>query len=77
MIKENKDVQPSPVKQRREELGLTQRELATLCGLTIQTISNIETGRYKKVKLEPKQFKGVCRALNWNTLEEIPDDWLR
>jgi putative transcriptional regulator len=65
----------SPVKQRREELGLTQFELAVRAGLTTTTISNIETGRYQSIRLSPAQFKGICNALGWEKISDIPDDW--
>lgn len=66
----------SAMKKRREELGMTQRELASKAGLTVQTISNIETGRYKAVRLEPSQFKQVCKALQWEKIDQVPDNWL-
>ena len=66
----------SPVKIRREELGLTQLQLAYKAGVTPATISNIETGRYKNIRLSPQQFKAICLALGWNRIEEVPDDWL-
>ncbi|NJL89714.1 MAG: helix-turn-helix transcriptional regulator [Coleofasciculaceae cyanobacterium SM2_1_6] len=66
----------SAMKKRREELGLSQRELAIKAGITTQTISNIENGRYKKIKLEPHQFKKLCKALEWQTIDDVPDNWL-
>lgn len=66
----------SAVKQRREELNMTQRELAERSGVTVQTISNIENGRYKEVKLSPKQLKGISLALGWEDVHDIPDEWL-
>ncbi len=71
----NKEAQ-SAVKKRREELGLTQRDLSLLSGVTIQTISNIENGRYEEVRLTPRQFKGICKGLRWDEVDEIPDEWL-
>ncbi|VEP16173.1 Putative transcriptional regulator (fragment) [Hyella patelloides LEGE 07179] len=32
--------------KRRKELGLTQRQIAEAVGVTVQTISNWETGLY-------------------------------
>lgn len=62
----------SPLKRRREELGLTQRDIALALGKTDQTISNWETGIYE-AKLTLREVKILCRLLNW-TLEDLPDD---
>ena len=35
------------IKERREELGMTQRELAEKCGIAPQTLCDIENGRGK------------------------------
>ncbi|HEY9299208.1 MULTISPECIES: helix-turn-helix transcriptional regulator [unclassified Coleofasciculus] len=61
----------SPLKRRREELGLTQRDVALALGKTVQTVSNWETGLYEP-KLTPRDLKALCRLLKW-TLEELPD----
>lgn len=37
------------IKERREELRMTQEELAIKSGLSRQTISSIETGKYDNV----------------------------
>ncbi|MBQ1365095.1 MAG: helix-turn-helix transcriptional regulator [Clostridia bacterium] len=37
------------IKERREELGMTQEELAAKSNLSRQTISSIETGKYENV----------------------------
>lgn len=37
------------IKERREELGMTQEELAQKSGVSRQTISSIETGKYENV----------------------------
>lgn len=37
------------IKERREELRMTQEELAAKSGLSRQTISSIETGKYDNV----------------------------
>ena len=66
----------SPMKTRREELGLTQRDVAEAGGVTVTTIWNIENGRSKNIRLNPKQFKGICRVLQWMTIDDIPDEWL-
>jgi len=62
----------SPLKRRREELGLTQRDIALALGKTDQTISNWETGIYE-AKLTLREVKILCRLLRW-TLEDLPDD---
>lgn len=40
------------LKQERERKGLTQRQLSRMCGVTQQTISNIESGRNKNPGVE-------------------------
>ena len=37
------------IKERREELRMSQEELAQKSGVSRQTISNIETGKYENV----------------------------
>ena len=37
------------IKERREELRMTQEELAQKSGVSRQTISSIETGKYENV----------------------------
>lgn len=66
--------QESPFKKRREELGLTQRDVAVAVDISVQTVSNWETGRYQEAKLTLTQIKALCRLLNW-TLEDLPDDF--
>ncbi|MBD0269238.1 MAG: helix-turn-helix transcriptional regulator [Cyanobacteria bacterium Co-bin8] len=63
----------SILKHRREELGLTQRDVATAVDISVQTVSNWETGRYKEAKLTLPQVKALCRLLQWS-LEDLPDD---
>ncbi len=63
----------SPLKRRREELGLTQRDIALALGKTDQTISNWETGIYEP-KMTPREFKKLCAVLNWS-LADIPEDF--
>ncbi|WP_375338998.1 helix-turn-helix transcriptional regulator [Ancylothrix sp. D3o] len=65
---ENKSV----LAQRREELGITQRQLSERCGISIQTISNIEQGRYSTERLEWEQFIKLCSALDWESIRELP-----
>lgn len=65
--------QESALKRRREELSLTQREVATGVNVSVQTVSNWETGRYKEAKLTLPQVKALCRVLQWS-IEELPDE---
>lgn len=64
----------SPLKQRREELGLTQRDIGLALGKTDQTISNWETGIYES-KMTPREFRELCKVLQWSLLEDIPEDF--
>ncbi|HEY9860169.1 MAG TPA: helix-turn-helix transcriptional regulator [Candidatus Obscuribacterales bacterium] len=73
MTEERATEQESPLKQRREELGLTQRDVAVAIDASVQTVSNWETGRYKEAKLTLPQVKALCRVLNW-TVQDLPDD---
>ncbi|MEB3181725.1 MAG: helix-turn-helix transcriptional regulator [Nostocaceae cyanobacterium] len=60
-MSENQDLQQeSPLKRRREELGLSQREVASAINVSVQTISNWETGRYK----EADDFSLTTRSLD-------------
>ena len=70
--------EPSPskesaLKRRREELGLKQRDIAIGVNVSMQTVSNWETGRYKEAKLTLPQVKALCRVLQWS-IEELPDE---
>lgn len=74
-MSENQDIQnESPLKRRREELGLSQREVASAINVSVQTISNWETGRYKEAKLTLPQVKALCKIMRW-AAEELPDDF--
>ncbi len=63
----------SPLKRRREELGLTQRDIGLALGKTDQTISNWETGIYEP-KMTPREFKKLCELLKWS-IEDMPEDF--
>ncbi|MBT9317088.1 helix-turn-helix transcriptional regulator [Leptothoe spongobia] len=70
--------EPSPskesaLKRRREELGLKQRDIAIGVNVSMQTVSNWETGRYKEAKLTLPQVKALCRVLQWS-IEELPNE---
>jgi transcriptional regulator with XRE-family HTH domain len=49
------------IRQRREELGLTQEELGESLGLSRTSVTNIERGRQR---LLIDQFQLVCKALD-------------
>lgn len=63
----------SALKRRREELGLTQRDVAVAVDISVQTVSNWETGRYKEAKLTLPQVKALCRVLQW-AIADLPDE---
>ena len=48
------------IKKKRKQMGMTQKELAERCGVSYQTISNLERGvAYSKDLLE-----NVCSSLD-------------
>jgi DNA-binding XRE family transcriptional regulator len=53
---------------------LTQRKVAAAIDVSVQTASNWETGRFKKVRLTLPQVKALCRVLEW-TVEDLPNDF--
>ena len=69
-----RESEESPLKSRREELGLSQREVASAVNVSVQTISNWETGRYKEAKLTLPQVKSLCKIMRW-TVDDLPDDF--
>jgi putative transcriptional regulator len=73
LMPEHPSSQESVLKRRREELGLTQRDVAAAVNVSVQTVSNWETGRYKEAKLTLPQVKALCRILQWS-IEELPDE---
>ncbi|MGB5960210.1 MAG: helix-turn-helix transcriptional regulator [Coleofasciculaceae cyanobacterium] len=73
MTEELQQARESSLRKRREELGLTQRDIAQALDKTVQTISNWETGLYEP-KMTPREVKALCRLLKWS-LEEMPDDF--
>jgi DNA-binding XRE family transcriptional regulator len=74
MTEEQQPEKESPLKKRRDELGLTQREVAVAIDVSVQTVSNWETGRFKEVRLTLPQVKALCRVLEW-TVEDLPNDF--
>ena len=74
MTEQQGSKQESLLKKRREELGLTQRDIAVAIDVSVQTIGNWETGRYKEAKLTLAQVKALCKVLKWN-VDDLPDDF--
>lgn len=56
----------------RQQLELTQEELAEELGVTAQTVANWENGRAIP-RLSIPQFKKLCRILR-RSAEELPDN---
>ena len=54
--------------KRRKELGLTQRQVAETVGVTVQTVSNWETG-INLPKLTIPQVVKLCEVLNADIYE--------
>lgn len=52
-------MQPSHIVSARQKLGITQEELATMSGVSAQTVSRIERGK----PVRPDSVKAVCAAL--------------
>ncbi|HBL10792.1 MAG TPA: XRE family transcriptional regulator [Cyanobacteria bacterium UBA11162] len=59
------------IKQRRESLKVTQRQVANELGVTVTTVQNWEAGRHIP-KLYPAQMKALCDLLNFS-LEDLVD----
>jgi transcriptional regulator with XRE-family HTH domain len=53
----------------RENAGLTQRKLAERLGVTVQTVSNWETG-HREPRMNPSQTLKLCQSLNCS-LEQL------
>jgi DNA-binding XRE family transcriptional regulator len=56
------------IKERREELKMTQEELANKSGVSRQTISSLETGKYNNVLTGT--LEAIASALD-TTVEKI------
>lgn len=75
MVKKNKsDSQEneSPLKKLREEVGLSQQELATRIGVAVATISRWERGA--PAMLTVPQMKAMCKIFG-KSIEELPDEF--
>lgn len=59
------------IRQRRESLGLTRRQIALACNVVESTVINWETDRHVP-KLYPAQMKALCDILNF-TLEDLAE----
>ena len=59
------------LKQRREALKVTQRQIALKLDVTVTTVQNWEAGRHIP-KLYPNQMKALCDLLKF-TLEDLAD----
>ena len=59
------------LKQRREMLNVTQRQVANELGVTVTTVQNWEAGRHIP-KLYPAQMKALCDLLKI-TLDELAE----
>ncbi|HAX74838.1 MAG TPA: XRE family transcriptional regulator [Cyanobacteria bacterium UBA11372] len=57
------------IRERRESLGLTRRQVALACNVVESTVINWETDRHVP-KLYPVQMKALCDLLNF-TLEDL------
>lgn len=55
------------IKTRRNELGLTILEAATIAGVGVKTWCRYETGE----SIRKDKCRGICKALNWSA---FPDD---
>ena len=58
------------IRSRRNELGLTIEEAASRAGVGTKTWSRYEAGE----SIRKDKCKGICRALNWQTLPDSPED---
>ena len=59
------------LKQRREALNLTQRQIALALDVIVTTVQNWESDRHIP-KLYPEQMKALCDLLKF-TVEDLAD----
>lgn len=63
------------LKQKREELGITQREMAPLLGMKLRMYQDYESGKYDKSALKKKDFYvRKLAALKNNNTQVSPSD---
>jgi transcriptional regulator with XRE-family HTH domain len=60
------------IRERRQELGLSQTKLACLIGMAESTLSNLELGKWKPW---PKVRKDLARTLGISIEELFPNDF--
>jgi transcriptional regulator with XRE-family HTH domain len=60
------------IRERRQELGLSQTKLACLIGMAESTLSNLELGKWKPW---PKVRKDLSKTLGMPEKELFPDDF--
>ena len=60
------------IRERRQELGLSQTKLACLIGMAESTLSNLELGKWKSW---PKVRKDLSKTLGKPVQELFPDDF--
>lgn len=60
------------IRERREELGLSQTKLACLIGMAEPTLSNLELGKWKPW---PKARKDLSKTLGVSEKELFPNDF--
>lgn len=63
----------SPLKKLREEVGLSQQELASRIGIAVSTLSRWERGK-SPAMMTVRQIKLLCRELG-KTLDELPEEF--
>jgi len=59
------------IRERRQELGLSQTKLACLIGMAESTLSNLELGKWKPW---PKARRDLAKALGTSEEEIFPND---
>ena len=64
----NKDNLPSRIKSIRQQLGLSQEELAQKLGVSFTTVNRWENGQTKPSKLARRQIETLCKEFDCQTL---------
>lgn len=73
MSREKSPKAESPLKKLRENVGLTQQELATRCRVGLRTYIRWETGETVARPTIP-QVKALCKELRI-PIEDLPDEF--